>query len=261
VRLYAPLPIGNFLVESDFGSFTHPWEPEPDYNTYGFHTGNDYGVRSVYTAGDSLHFLLKDLTDTTLQYEIVHANPGFCSYVGGAEYVNVRCDDNATVADSTDDRYVIETLVHGPTNVAFQVYVSPNQIFTELHEAPLTLFGPAGSIYQDTLRVRIEQEGGVFTEHFAFPLSGEGCSEGVSSVSGFRQNQLRLYPNPVSDHFTVEGLTSGHTPRFELIDSAGKPMLVGQLNADGMVRLPAGLPAGKYVLRLENGTALELLKR
>jgi len=258
--LYAPLAVEKLSVESNAGSFRLAWEPADDLMTYAFPTKNKYGVRSIFNAGDSARFLLRDLIDTNLQYVIVHETPEACSYASSVEYMRVTCDNNGTVADSTDDRFRIETLVHGPTNFAFELAASPNYISWESHEEDVVVFGAAGSIYQDTLSVLVRQESGIHEYRYTFPLSGGGCSDQASSIAGFRQNQLQLYPNPVQDHFVIEGLPVGVERNYKIFDHSGKHVANGILSVGGKGKLPSTLPSASYVLNFLNGSAVQIVK-
>ena len=251
-RLYTPEPISKFFVESNAGSFRLPWEPVSNIIEYDFPTLTTYdAARSLYLAGDSVYFILHDLTDTTARYRLDHATPAPCSYSSSVDYIRVECNDNATPADSTDDRIQIEMYVNGPATRAFEIQASPNLIFRGFHQQALDLAGPPGSIYQDTLHVRIAQETYLHVYEYAFPLSGEGCSDLSSGLSGFRQNPLRVHPNPVHDRFFVEGIpTSVHDRTYVLIDATGRSAVHGTLGPDGSATLPASLPAGTYVLKV-----------
>ncbi|MFK8057610.1 MAG: T9SS type A sorting domain-containing protein [Saprospiraceae bacterium] len=261
VRLYAPLTIEKFSVESNAGDFRHNWEIADNLMTYAFPTQNEYGSGSIYNAGDSARFLLRDMIDTSLQYSIVRETPEYCSYTSSVDYVRIACDNNGTVADSTDDRFQLEMYVNGPVTSAFEITTSPNLIFQGFHQEDLVLYGVPGSIFQDTLHVEIRQEGDVHVYNYALPLSGEGCSDQASSLSSFRQNQLDVYPNPVQDHFVIEGLPVGVDRSYEVFTLSGKRMARGELTIDGKGELSADLIPGSYVLRLTTGTIVTLIKQ
>jgi hypothetical protein len=71
----------------------------------------------------------------------------------------------------------------------------------------------------------------------------------VQTVRVGQATELAVYPNPAHGQVTVRGATSGIG--LELIDALGRLVLRGAADAGGAAQLvlPAGLPAGVYVLR------------
>jgi hypothetical protein len=79
----------------------------------------------------------------------------------------------------------------------------------------------------------------------------------VRTVQVNQATELAVYPNPAHEQVVVRGATPG--AGLELIDALGRLVLRGTADAGGAAQLvlPAGLPAGVYLLR--NGTTARRL--
>ncbi|TNE55963.1 MAG: T9SS type A sorting domain-containing protein, partial [Bacteroidetes bacterium] len=70
---------------------------------------------------------------------------------------------------------------------------------------------------------------------------------------------VQVFPNPFHDQFTV--LLSGTAPgRLLLTDLLGRPVYDGAVRQEQQVALPADLPPGTYVIRLEVGGQVTQVK-
>lgn len=129
--------------------------------------------------------------------------------------------------------------------------------------------------WSEMLLYRIENGG--HTWPGAFPLPGAGCTNldiraNVEVWKFFRRHNLanrytgsltvlpadalRVFPNPSSGMFRLEGASAGP---FVVLNSLGERVLVGTLHAEPTTIAMQGFPAGVYLLRLSTGGVQRLL--
>ena len=87
---------------------------------------------------------------------------------------------------------------------------------------------------------------------------GTPTYSGVRTVALAGAGTLALYPNPAAGAATLSGATPGE--RVQVLDALGRVVATAEADATGTAALPAGLPAGVYVVRAGSG-AVRLMVR
>lgn len=131
---------------------------------------------------------------------------------------------------------VIDSLASGEVLTSFS-YTDP----TELSESTyyqIAFFGPGCSPTRD--------EDYILVKSNPVQLTADYVSSSPEAV-------VRIYPNPVNDHFRVE--TSGQAIReIKLWDVLSQPVLLGSINQSGSVEVDVSrIPAGAYLLEVRYG--------
>ncbi|MEO8762162.1 MAG: T9SS type A sorting domain-containing protein [Bacteroidia bacterium] len=98
--------------------------------------------------------------------------------------------------------------------------------------------------------------------HFGYAYLQLGCpgSQRTSAIQNYTAtNQLRLYPNPTKNKFTVEFSSTDKQQQLQLFDISGK--LILQQNISGTTTIDAtNLENGIYLVQLKNRTSIGIQK-
>ncbi|QEC66200.1 T9SS type A sorting domain-containing protein [Panacibacter ginsenosidivorans] len=121
----------------------------------------------------------------------------------------------------------------------------PNERFALVLSNPVNAI--LGTLDSATCTIKNDDPG------FAFNATS---SENISVKDSF----IKLYPNPVKDLLTIEGLQANGKTIISIIDGAGKVIAVNTTTASVFTQNIKQLPAGSYFVKIESGNKTETLK-
>lgn len=136
----------------------------------------------------------------------------------------------------------------GPVDT-LEIY--PGERFTVLFTAPsMDATGWNGEIEVDYWSMVDE------TLERTQPMVFTDLTAGVSSATSA---PIRAYPNPTSDHITIDGLHPGAD--WTLRDATGRPVIKGRVTEGRLEVDLAGKSAGLYIFSTSNGASLRILRQ
>ena len=167
----------------------------------------------------------------------------------------------STVTDANGCTYQLSTTITEPQAITVMITQSGNALSTIVSggTGPYSYGWNTG----ETTSSIVCQTPGVYS---VTVTDVNGCSEmqsftyGTSGIDELLSAAMHAYPNPVVDELTVivsEALIGSH---YSVVDLTGKLLFDGQLSSASTSIDFAGIPSGMYMIRLESGENVRVVR-
>ncbi len=167
----------------------------------------------------------------------------------------------SNVTDANGCSYQLSTTITEPQAITVTITQSGNALSTSISggTGPYTYGWNTG----ETTSGIVCQTPGVYS---VTVTDVNGCSEMQSftySTSGIDElvsGAMHAYPNPVVDELTVVVSEALIGSRYAVLDLTGKHVFEGQLSSESTSIDFAGIPSGMYMIRLESGENVRVVR-